>query len=113
MMKRQFGSLTISPGETLESRRARRLGAGWRARSAFGCRERCQGIGGTIQRGEAKASPSCTGHPRVFHVSPFEDSTRPRLASVVSTSAMRSRLACLKHTAISSTVAVPPRRARA
>lgn len=28
MMKRQFGSLTISPGETLESRRARRLGAG-------------------------------------------------------------------------------------
>ena len=28
MMKRQFGSLTISPGETLESRWARSLGTG-------------------------------------------------------------------------------------
>ena len=58
MMKRQFGSLTISPGETLESRRARRLGAGGGHGRLLVAVKRCQRIGGTIQRGEAKASPS-------------------------------------------------------
>ena len=57
MMKRQFGSLTISPDETLESRRARRLGAGGGHGRFLAAVERCQRIGGTIQQGEAKASP--------------------------------------------------------
>lgn len=50
-------SLTISPGETLESRRARRLGAGGGHGRLLAAVKRCQRIGGTIQRGEAKASP--------------------------------------------------------
>ena len=37
MMKRQFGSLTISPGETLEPRLARRLGAGGELGFDIGC----------------------------------------------------------------------------
>ena len=57
MMKRQFGSLTISPGEPLEPRRARRLGAGGGHGRLLAAVKRCQRIGGTIQRGEAKASP--------------------------------------------------------